>query len=137
MSALSFSLSSKAAVSVKAVALRKNAGKAVKPRGMTVMAYKVTLETPEGTQEIECADDTYILDAAEVRWIERARGLFYPVGVGVGGAGCVQRRAWTTPTTGIGHRASGSDEGNPCDPRLAGTRAAGGFRRAASTRTDD
>jgi ferredoxin len=34
---------------------------------MTVMAYKVTLETPEGTQEIECADDTYILDAAEVR----------------------------------------------------------------------
>ena len=67
MSALSFSLSSKAAVSVKAVALRKNAGKTVKPRGMTVMAYKVTLETPEGTQEIECADDTYILDAAEVR----------------------------------------------------------------------
>lgn len=105
MSALSFSLSSKAAVSVKAVALRKNAGKAVKPRGMTVMAYKVTLETPEGTQEIECADDTYILDAAEVRWIERARGLFYPVVVGGGGAGCVQRRAWTTTTTtGIGHR---------------------------------
>jgi len=137
MSALSFSLSSKAAVSVKAVALRKNAGKAVKPRGMTVMAYKVTLETPEGTQEIECADDTYILDAAEVRWIERARGLFYPVGVGGGGAGCVQRRAWTTTTTGIGHREAGSDEGNPCDPRLAGTRAAGGFRRAASTRTDD
>jgi ferredoxin len=34
---------------------------------MTVMAYKVTLETPEGTQEIECADDTYVLDAAEVR----------------------------------------------------------------------
>lgn len=67
MSALSFSLSSKSAVAVKAVALRKNAGKTVKPRGMTVMAYKVTLETPEGTQEIECADDTYILDAAEVR----------------------------------------------------------------------
>lgn len=67
MSALSFSLSSKSAVAVKTVALRKNAGKTVKPRGMTVMAYKVTLETPEGTQEIECADDTYILDAAEVR----------------------------------------------------------------------
>jgi ferredoxin len=31
------------------------------------MAFKVTLETPEGEQSIECADDTYILDAAEVR----------------------------------------------------------------------
>jgi hypothetical protein len=39
----------------------------MKPRGMTVMAFKVTLETPEGAQEIECADDTYVLDAAEVR----------------------------------------------------------------------
>ena len=50
------------------VSLRaKNSVVAAKPRGMTVMAYKVTLETPEGTQEIECADDTYVLDAAEVR----------------------------------------------------------------------
>jgi|AntAceMinimDraft_5_1070358.scaffolds.fasta_scaffold45065_3 ferredoxin len=40
---------------------------ASKPRGMSVMAFKVTLETPEGEQSIECADDTYILDAAEVR----------------------------------------------------------------------
>lgn len=30
-----------------------------------VMAYKVTLKTPSGEQVIECADDTYILDAAE------------------------------------------------------------------------
>lgn len=30
-----------------------------------VMAYKVTLKTPDGEQVIECADDTYILDAAE------------------------------------------------------------------------
>jgi len=30
-----------------------------------VQAYKVTLNTPDGTQEIECADDVYILDAAE------------------------------------------------------------------------
>ena len=30
-------------------------------------AYKVTLVTPDGTEEIECDDDTYILDAAEVR----------------------------------------------------------------------
>lgn len=29
------------------------------------MAYKVTLKTPSGEQVIECADDTYILDAAE------------------------------------------------------------------------
>jgi ferredoxin len=32
---------------------------------MRVMAYKVTLKTPSGTQTIECADDVYILDAAE------------------------------------------------------------------------
>lgn len=32
---------------------------------LQVQAYKVTLETPEGKQEIECADDVYILDAAE------------------------------------------------------------------------
>ncbi|KAI8476172.1 MAG: chloroplast ferredoxin [Monoraphidium minutum] len=29
------------------------------------MAYKVTLKTPSGDKVIECADDTYILDAAE------------------------------------------------------------------------
>jgi hypothetical protein len=39
----------------------------MKPRGLTVTAFKVTLTTPEGEQSIECADDTYILDAAEVR----------------------------------------------------------------------
>ena len=31
-----------------------------------VQAYKVTLKTPSGEQVIECADDVYILDAAEV-----------------------------------------------------------------------
>jgi len=30
-----------------------------------VYAYTVTLKTPEGDQEIECGEDTYILDAAE------------------------------------------------------------------------
>ncbi|KAK9823305.1 hypothetical protein WJX72_001796 [[Myrmecia] bisecta] len=30
-----------------------------------VNAYKVTLKTPSGEETIECADDTYILDAAE------------------------------------------------------------------------
>jgi ferredoxin len=51
------------------VSLRAKAAAPAKARGMTVMAYKVTLETPEGTQEIECADDNYVLDAAEVRRI--------------------------------------------------------------------
>ncbi|GAB4815195.1 hypothetical protein N2152v2_002241 [Parachlorella kessleri] len=34
-------------------------------RGMTVQAYKVTLKTPSGTSEIECDENTYVLDAAE------------------------------------------------------------------------
>ncbi|PRW58415.1 leaf L-A-like [Chlorella sorokiniana] len=33
--------------------------------GLKVMAYKVTLQTPEGEQVVECDGDTYILDAAE------------------------------------------------------------------------
>ncbi|CEM17651.1 unnamed protein product [Vitrella brassicaformis CCMP3155] len=36
----------------------------------TELAYKVTLKTPEGDKEIECADDQYILDAAEEAGIE-------------------------------------------------------------------
>jgi hypothetical protein len=32
---------------------------------LKVMAFKVTLKTPSGDKVIECADDTYILDAAE------------------------------------------------------------------------
>ena len=32
---------------------------------LKVTAYKVTLKTPSGDQVIECADDVYILDAAE------------------------------------------------------------------------
>ncbi|KAL4422604.1 hypothetical protein ABPG75_008801 [Micractinium tetrahymenae] len=35
-----------------------------------VQAYKVTLKTPSGEQVIECADDTYILDAAEEAGID-------------------------------------------------------------------
>jgi hypothetical protein len=34
---------------------------------LKVQAYKVTLKTPDGTSEIECGEDTYILDKAEVR----------------------------------------------------------------------
>ena len=36
-------------------------------RDTKVTAFKVTLVTPDGSSEIECADDVYILDAAEVR----------------------------------------------------------------------
>jgi hypothetical protein len=58
-----------------AVSVRKPAMKAFAPLGRVarrtaspvVMKYKVTLETPDGKQEIECDEDTYILDAAEVR----------------------------------------------------------------------
>ena len=32
--------------------------------------FKVTLETPDGTQEFECPDDVYILDQAEEEGIE-------------------------------------------------------------------
>ncbi len=33
-------------------------------------SYNVTLKTPEGTQTIECADDEYILDAAEEKGLD-------------------------------------------------------------------
>lgn len=39
-------------------------------RKMTCNAFKVTLKTPSGTHTIECADDTYILDAAEEAGID-------------------------------------------------------------------
>ena len=39
-------------------------------RDMTIMNFTVTLETPEGAQKIECADDTYVLDAAEEAGID-------------------------------------------------------------------
>ena len=37
---------------------------------LKVQAFKVTLKTPEGEQEIECGEDTYILDAAEEAGID-------------------------------------------------------------------
>ncbi|MFS7979121.1 hypothetical protein Hanom_Chr10g00923641 [Helianthus anomalus] len=39
--------------------------------GVTMMAtYKVTLITPEGKTELDCADDTYILDHCEEAGID-------------------------------------------------------------------
>ncbi|KAK3262472.1 Ferredoxin [Cymbomonas tetramitiformis] len=44
---------------------------AVKARtSLKVSAYSVTLVTPSGEQVIECADDVYILDAAEEAGID-------------------------------------------------------------------
>ncbi len=48
---------------VKFDPVRRCAVFAISPQ---VQAYKVTLKTPSGEQVIECADDVYILDAAEV-----------------------------------------------------------------------
>merc|ERR1711906_36632 len=52
----------------KAVAMKSRTTKV--QRGMTIMNFTVTLETPEGAQKIECADDTYVLDAAEEAGID-------------------------------------------------------------------
>lgn len=52
----------------KAVAMKSRTMKV--QRGMTIMNFTVTLETPEGAQKIECADDTYVLDAAEEAGID-------------------------------------------------------------------
>jgi len=68
-----FTVSSATAVRAPVrVAARRTAGAKI-ARGSVLARYTVTLETPEGAQAIECADDTYILDAAEVRRAPRAR----------------------------------------------------------------
>lgn len=50
--------------------------------------FKVTLVTPEGTKEISCADDVYVLDAAEVRprWVRRRAGAAFRPLVGPPGS---------------------------------------------------
>ncbi|CEG00505.1 2Fe-2S ferredoxin, iron-sulphur binding site [Ostreococcus tauri] len=67
MSAMNMSVSAKFAAAKVTINARRTA--AQKPRSVKAQ-YKVTLETPEGKQEIECADDTYILDAAEEAGID-------------------------------------------------------------------
>ena len=66
---LSTSTVARSAFTGRKVAVRRNAPVA-KVRGMKVQAFTVTLETPEGKQEISCADDTYVLDAAEEAGID-------------------------------------------------------------------
>ena len=63
---LSTSTVARSAFTGRKVAVRRNQAVA-KARGMKVQAFTVTLETPEGKQDISCADDTYVLDAAEGR----------------------------------------------------------------------
>jgi len=54
--------------------------------GLKVLAYKVTLKTPSGDQVIECADDVYILDAAEEAGASHARISSGAPGSGGGGS---------------------------------------------------
>ena len=131
------------------VSLRTKSAVAAKPRGMTVMAYKVTLETPEGKQEIECADDTYILDAAEVRRVRggspflhfapsrdrsvASRSLCEPPGTSDGFA-IFLGSPFAKPCTTRANRVSPIASGFPtAAPLRLGTRSARPNRRLAST----
>ncbi|GBF94119.1 chloroplast ferredoxin [Raphidocelis subcapitata] len=60
----------KVAVASKGAARVARPATVSRSRCTKAMAYKVTLKTPSGTQTIECADDTYILDAAEEAGID-------------------------------------------------------------------
>mmetsp|Transcript_27839 Transcript_27839/g.91110 ORF Transcript_27839/g.91110 Transcript_27839/m.91110 type:complete len:133 (+) Transcript_27839:69-467(+) len=70
MAALSRVNFAKTAIVGRSVA-SKPAVRGVAARGaVKTFAYTVTLVTPEGEQKIECADDMYVLDAAEEAGID-------------------------------------------------------------------
>merc|ERR1711966_546581 len=57
-------------MSMRAAGARVALKKGTKARTSVVANYSVTLKTPSGDQVIECADDTYVLDAAEEAGID-------------------------------------------------------------------
>ena len=58
---------SKVASAARAPAARPRAPMGLRSSTALAASFKVTLETPEGSKTITCADDMYILDAAEAR----------------------------------------------------------------------
>ncbi|XRB13305.1 ferredoxin [Pseudoscourfieldia marina] len=54
---------------VKATIKRSFAPRSAR-RSVAAKAFTVTLETPDGTQTIECPDDVYVLDKAEEEGID-------------------------------------------------------------------
>jgi len=55
---------------VKATIKRSFAPRSSARRSVAAKAFTVTLETPDGTQTIECPDDVYVLDKAEEEGID-------------------------------------------------------------------
>ena len=96
---------------------------------MKVSAFKVTLETPSGTQVIECDDSTYILDAAEEAgasverggWSRRRRGRQLAVSV-LRPLGAASQRA-STHSFAMPHNATHRPQASTCPTRAALARA--------------
>jgi hypothetical protein len=65
--------------------------------------FKVTLKTPEGEKQIECDEDTYVLDAAEVRPRrdpgQSARSSFGQRAPAASTAPCRQHKLWIRSIT--------------------------------------
>jgi len=67
MSAFTISSTAVTASAFSAARTSTVARRTAAPRAAIKAKYSVTLDGPDGKTVIECADDTYILDAAEVR----------------------------------------------------------------------